>query len=108
LTKDKINVIINYKLKGDGAMNRTTQVNEVKAREINAWEDAFKVFVEGEAVHGTKQVERAIKIMNAIDSKFTSTLLSTNDKEVECAHCGFICDCEYYEKGGEYPDIYFQ
>lgn len=86
-------------------MNRTEHVNAVKEREAKAWENAFKVFVEGSSIHSDKEIEKAIKIMDAIDSKLSS-VITVNDEEVECAHCGFVCDCAFYEAGGEYPDSY--
>jgi hypothetical protein len=54
---------------------------QVKEYTLNAWENAFTVFVEGEEVHGTKEVERAIKVMNAIDPEFTNKLITD---EVSC------------------------
>lgn len=88
-------------------MTRTEQVNAVKVREITTWEDSFKIFSEGAEVHGQKKVDRAIKVMSAIDKEFTAIIVDAEGEEVECAHCGFICDCEYYENGGEYPDVVF-
>ena len=84
-------------------MSRQEHINEVQARKIKAWEDAFKVFVEGAGVHGSQAYNRAVKVMNAIDEQFTANLLNEQG-EVECEHCGWVCDCAYYEAGGEYPD----
>lgn len=56
---------------------------EVKEYQLSTWESCFKVFVEGEEIHCTKEVQRAIKIMKAIDPEFTQMLLTTEVKEEE-------------------------
>ena len=55
---------------------RELQVNEYT---LNTWEAAFTVFVEGNK--GSKEYERAVKIMMAIDPDFTITLLETSTTE---------------------------
>jgi hypothetical protein len=57
-------------------MTRYERELQVKEYTLNTWENAFTVFVEGEEVHGTKAVERAIKVMNAIDPDFTNKLIN--------------------------------
>lgn len=57
-------------------MTRYEREMQVKEYTLTTWEDAFTVFVEGEEVHGSKNVERAIKVMTAIDSEFTATLIN--------------------------------
>lgn len=59
-------------------MTRTERVTNRQAFEANMWEQSFKVFVEGEEVHGTKEYNRAIDIMLAIDKDFTLSLLETS------------------------------
>jgi len=58
-------------------MNRETHVMKVNEYTAQAWENAFTVFVEGVSVHGKEEVERAIKIMNAIDKELAATLINT-------------------------------
>jgi hypothetical protein len=62
-------------------MNRETHVMKVNEYTTQAWENAFTVFVEGVSVHGKEEVERAIKIMNAIDKELTATLINTEVTE---------------------------
>jgi hypothetical protein len=52
----------------------------VKEYTLSTWEDCFTVFVEGTEVHGIKAVERAIKIMKAIDPEFTQSLLTETEE----------------------------
>lgn len=62
-------------------MNREERVMKVNEYTMEAWENAFTVFAEGKEVHGAEAVERAIKIMNAIDKDFTATLIAAEVKE---------------------------
>lgn len=57
-------------------LTRIQQVNERKAFEANAWEASFLTYVQGEDVHGSTKYARAIKIMTAIDSEYTTQLLT--------------------------------
>lgn len=57
-------------------MTRYEREMQVKEYTLTTWEDAFTVFVEGSEVHGNKAVERAVKIMTAIDPEFTATLIN--------------------------------
>lgn len=71
-------------------MNREQRVIQIKEHQLNTWEAAFTVFIEGEALHGTKAVERAIRIMNAIDSELTAILIApeqaTQDNTITVYH----------------------
>jgi hypothetical protein len=64
-------------------MTRYERELQVKEYTLKTWEAAFTVFVEGSEVHGTQAVERAIRIMNAIDPELTATLLETGATKEE-------------------------